>query len=487
MKRYILLLVAIPTLLGGCKKFLEENPKGQIVGDNAITDISSLDAALTGAYKGVARTWVRGFLNASTQGFSMGGDDLTTLTGGNKSAFRELDQFEVTSANSHIGMIWNGCYKMIQGANNVIANAPKIKGDPETIGRIKGEAHFLRALGYYWLVRGFGAVPLITEVADAITPELLNVQKTQPAEIYQLIEADLLAAEAVTPNERRDRGRPNKGTVKALMADVFLTEAGWPIKDESKYALAAAKAKEVIDNKALYDFDLADLEDLWAGNETAIGTKEEVLAIHTSEDYGGSTNSMAGAPTIPAEEGGWEDYQAEINFFNKFPAGKRKNITFHTVFTKKDGTQVPWQNSVSGHPYYAKFRIEHNDRWYSSMPIHLIRYAHVLLIFAEAQARATGTPNADAYTALNAVRDRAGLGALSNLTGAAFADSVVNERAWEFAAEGTTRWFDLQRLEKVEEANSSKHAADLKPIGNISKDDYWFPVPLTDANINPNL
>ena len=86
------------------------------------------------------------------------------------------------------------------------------------------------------------------------------------------------------------------------------------IKDESKYALAAAKAKEVIDNKALYDFDLADLEDLWAGNETAIGTKEEVLAIHTSEDYGGSTNSMAGAPTIPAEEGGWEDYQAEINF-----------------------------------------------------------------------------------------------------------------------------------------------------------------------------
>ncbi|MGN6494945.1 MAG: RagB/SusD family nutrient uptake outer membrane protein [Agriterribacter sp.] len=487
MKKYMLLLFILSALLGSCKKFLEENPRGQIVGSNAITDLSSLDAALTGAYKGVTRTWGRGFLNASTQGFSMGGDDLTTLTGGNKAAFRELDQFEVTASNNHIAMIWNGCYKMIQGANNVIANAPKIKGDPETISRIKGEAHFLRALGYYWLVRGFGSIPLITDVVDAITPDWLTVQKVEPAEIYQLIEADLLAAEAVIPNAKRDPGRPNKGTVKALLADVYLTEAGWPIKDQSKYALAAAKAKEVIDNKAQYNFDLVDLEDLWAGNETAIGTKEEVMAFHTSEDYGGSTNSMAGAPTIPAEEGGWEDYHAEINFFNKFPAGKRKNITFHTVFTKKDGTQVTWQNSISGHPYYAKFRIEHNDRWYSSMPVHIIRYAHVLLIFAEAQARATGAPDADAYAALNAVRNRAGLEALSNLSGPAFADSVVNERAWEFAAEGTTRWFDLQRLEKVEEANAGKHAADLKPIGDITKDDYWFPVPLTDSNINPNL
>lgn len=487
MKKYIFLFFFTPALLSGCKKFLEEDPRGQIVGSNAITDISSLDAALTGAYKGVARTWVRGFLNASTQGFSMGGDDLTTMSGGNKAGFRELDQFEVTASNGHIAMIWNGCYKMIQGANNVISNAPKIKGDPLVIGRIKGEAHFLRAMGYYWLVRGFGPVPLITEVADAITPELLTVQKVQPAEIYKLIEEDLLAAEATVSDTKLAPGRVNKGAVKALLADVYLTEGGWPIKDASKYALAAAKAKEVIDNKALYNFDLVDLETLWAGNETAIGTKEEVMAVHTSENFGGSTNSMAGAPTIPAEEGGWEDYHSEINFFLNFPEGKRKDITFHTVFTKKDGTQVPWQNSISRHPYFAKMRIEHNDRWYSSMPIHIMRYAHVLLIYAEAQARSAGTPNADAYTALNAVRDRAGLGALSGLTGAAFADSVVNERAWEFAAEGTTRWFDLQRLEKVEEANANKNAGDLKPIGNITKDDYWFPVPLTDANINPNL
>jgi hypothetical protein len=486
MKNYMIILLCL--LLVSCSKFLEEDPRGQVVGAAAIVDVPSLEAALTGAYKGVTRTWARGFLNANTQGFAMGGDDLTTLFGGNKAFYRQMDQFEVTSANPHLSYIWNGCYKMIQGANNVITNAPKIIGDQAKIDQIVGEAYFLRALGYYWLVRGFGPIPLITKIDYEITPDLLNMKKSEPGEVYQVIESDLLKAEAMIANTKRDPGRPNKGTVKALLADVYLTEGGWPMKDVAKYALAASKAKEVIDNKATYNFDLVDLAVLWAGNATAIGTKEEVMAFHTNVNYGGATNSFSGAPTIPAEEGGWEDYHAEINFFNNFPAGKRKDITFHTIFKKADGTLVPWQNSSSKHPYFAKFRIENNANAASSMPVHIIRYAHVLLIYAEAQARSTGTPNEAAYAALNAVRHRAGLGdAPDNLSGTNFANAVVAERAWEFAAEGTTRWFDLIRLEMVEAANANKNPGDLQVTGTITKDNYCFPAPLTDANINPNL
>lgn len=487
MKTYFILFLLAAVSLESCSKFLNEDPKGQIVGDNAINDVNGLDAALTGAYKGIARTWKEGFLNSSTQAFSMGGDDLTTITGGNKADLRAFDQFDVTSANPHLGYIWNGCYKTIQGANNVIANSGKVTGDQSMITEITGEAYFLRGFSYYWLTRGFGNVPLITQVADAITPELLNIEKSDPKTIYALIEADLQQAETMLADNKRDPGRPNKGSAKALLADVYLTEAGWPIKDASKLSLAAAKAKEVIDNKAAYSFDLVDLNQLWAGNETAIGTKEEVFALHTNENYGGSNNAFTGAATIPNEEGGWEDYESEINFFNNYPEGKRKDITFHTIFTKGDGTQVPWQNSVSGHPYYGKFRIADNTHYFSSMPVHMMRYAHVLLIYAEAQARADGTPSADAYTAINAVRERAGLADLSNMSANDFIDAVVNERAWEFAGEGTTRWFDLLRLEKVEEVNTNKSPADLQPIGTITKDDYWFPVPLTDASINPNL
>ncbi|MBN9384309.1 MAG: RagB/SusD family nutrient uptake outer membrane protein [Chitinophagaceae bacterium] len=492
MKKYIIILFCAAELSTGCKKFLDENPKGLITDANAIQDIPGLDAALTGAYKGVTRVWARGFLNASTQGFSMGGDDLTTIPGGNKAEFRQLDQFDVVSTNSHIAMIWNGCYKMIQGANNVLANAPKIKyktpADKAKIDGIVGEAHFLRALGYYWVVRGWGSIPLITDIVTSVTPDILNIKKTEPKDVYKVIESDLAAAESLLPTTKRDPGRPNQGSAKALLADVYLTEAGWPIKDVSKYALSAAKAKEVIDNETLYNFNLVDLSVLWAGNATAIGTKEEVMAFHASDKFGGSTNSFTGAPTTPPEEGGWEDYESEINFFYNFPAGKRKDITFHTIFTKSDGSTVTWQNSIDGHPYYGKFRIEHNDRWYSSMPVHMMRYAHVLLIYAEAQARSEGTPNTMAYTCMNRVRQRAGLPDLTaGLAGAAFADSVVNERAWEFAGEGTTRWFDLQRLELVETANANKNVNDLKPIGAITKDDYWFPIPQMDAQINPNL
>ena len=485
MKKYFIILWCFA--MAGCSKFLNEDPKGQIVGANAITDVKSLDAALTGAYKGVARTWARGFLNSSTQGFSMGGDDLTTIAGGNKAGFRQVDQFAVTSSNANLSMIWNGCYKMIQGANNVIANAPKISGDKALINGIIGEAHFLRAMGYYWLVRGFGPVPLITQVSDAVTPALLSIKKSAPQDIYKVIEGDLQMAEVLLPDAKRDPGRPNAGGAKALLADVYLTEGGWPIKDATKYALAAAKAKEVIDHKDLYNFDLVGLAVLWSGNASAIGTTEEVMAFHTSEDYGGSNNSFTGAPGTPPEEGGWEDFESEINFFNNFPAGIRKDITFHTLFLKGDGTTVTWQNSIDKHPYYGKFRIAQNNRWYSSMPVHMIRYAHVLLIYAEAQARAEGTPNAQAYAGINAVRQRAGLPGLAELSGSDFVAAVVNERAWEFAAEGTTRWFDLQRLEKVEAANANKNPGDLLPSKPITKADYWFPAPLADASINPNL
>lgn len=492
MRKY--LIICLLAALGGCSKhFLDENPKGQVVGNNALADINGLDAALTGAYKGYLRTWATGFLTSAMQGFSMGADDLTTISGGNKADFREMDQLSVTANNDRIVQIWNGCYKSIQGANNVIGNAGHVPGDKTTINEILGEAYYLRALGYYWLTRGWGNVPLITDISDGVTPDELSMKPSPPADVYKVIESDLIAADSLLPNAKRDPGRPGKGSAEGLLADVYLTEGGWPIKDNSKYALAAQWAKKVIDNKVAYGFDLANLSDLWSQlnppDITKIGM-EEVMAFQTNANQGGSNNAFAGASTTPGEEGGWDDYMSEINFFNNFPAGIRKDLTFHTVFTKGDGTTVTWQNSAAQHPYYAKFRIPDNTQYSTNVPVYIMRYAHVLLIYAEAQARADGSANADAYTALNAVHTRAGLTPLSGLSNDDFLTAVVNERAWEFACEGTTRWFDLQRLEMVEVVNS---AANRSPLENaiipnpITKASYWFPVPLADASINPNL
>jgi hypothetical protein len=190
---------------------------------------------------------------------------------------------------------------------------------------------------------------------------------------------------------------------------------------------------------------------------------------------------------MPGDIGGWDDYFAEVNFFNDFPAGNRKNGTFLTV--AKDGT-LPWQKFATKHPYYRKFRIQSADsmNYASNSPIIMMRYANVLLVYAEAQAR-TGTPSPDAYGAVNAVRTRAGLAPLTpGLTSADFIKAVLQERAWEFAAEWT-RWFDMVRTETVAEVLSHRSATENnKLLGDPADQKNWlFPIPGTDKNKSPNL
>lgn len=473
-------------LTAGCSKELTEDPKGLVGGAQALSSVAGLEAVLTGAYGSLLVPWTSGFTSVSQIAMSMGADDLTTHPGSNKEEFREFDLFNVSSLNSRMNPIWRGCYKTIQSTTNIINNYTAVQDvtqdNQATVDAILGEASFLRGLSYYWLTRLWGDVPVIP--SEIYSPEFLNLKKSPPAEIYKLIEEDLIRAEGLVPDKKRNPGRPNKGSVKALLADVYLTEAGWPLKDQSKYALAAAKAKEVIDNKAVYSFDLYQdgYLKIFAG-----GTSEDVFAFFTRGEWS-TYNSFYGLSTMPEDEGGWSDFFPEIKFFNNFPAGSRKDATFSTEFVV-DGDTITWQQTSTKHPYYKKFTIQSGTKatYMSNNPVIMIRYAHVLLTYAEAQARATGTPNPEAYTAVNAVRLRAGLPELTaNLSGPDFAEAVVNERAWEFAGEWN-RWFDLVRLEKVEAANEDKDPGDLKTDKPISKEDYLMPIPGADAIVNPNL
>lgn len=469
----------------GCSKLLEEDPRGQLVGTGALKSLEGLTNALPGLYGPLQTTWGTGFGSGGTSAVVMGGDDLTTHGGWNKQFFREMDQFNVTAPNDRMSPIWNGCYKSIQNANNIIVNYETASGDVEAIKRIGGEAHFIRALNYYWLVRLWGKIPLLT--TPDVSLETLSIKSSTPQDVYQLIEEDLKKAEALLPDTKRQPGTPSRGSAKALLADVYLTEGGWPINDVSKYALAASKAKEVIDNSGTYGFKLLDnLEILFSGTPEPSRPEEVFALAFCSTCSWDRANTYYGLSSMPEDENGWSDFCSEINFYNNFPAGKRKDITFHTTFTVGNNT-VPWGNGIIKKPFYAKFRVNNGAKVYeTSMPFIFMRYAHVLLIYAEAQARG-GSPDALAYQGINKIRQRAGLPDLNGLSQQDFIAAVINERAWEFAGESTTRWFDLQRLELVEAANANKHPDDLPPLKPITKASYWFPIPLKDASINPNL
>ena len=205
--------------------------------------------------------------------------------------------------------------------------------------------------------------------------------------------------------------------------------------------------------------------------------------------------SIVGYATMPAEENGWDDVFFEVGFYNRFPAGPRKDATFHTVFQNEPADPIiPFENSATKHPYMAKFRdgaldylpsFEH--QYMTGRDICYIRFAEVLLNYAESQTMADGNPSAEAYDAVNRVRTRAGLPDLtSGLSKMAFRDSIVAERGWELAGE-YSRWFDLIRTEKVEEMNALKDPVDMAPLNPPDKSRYHAPLPYNEVLLNPNL
>jgi hypothetical protein len=488
MKNFIIILICTISLMGtGCKDFLEEDLRGKVLGKSVLSTQEGLESALTGAYKGLNNTWTYGFTGGNAIDIMLGADDMTCKP--NPGNQLEYESFTVSDANPSTSPLYKGCYKAIQGANNIIENYQSAKGDQAQIKVIAGEAYFIRAFCYFWMVRFFKDIPLITTAKFSM--DQLHISRTNPSEVYKLIEADLGQAESLLANSRRAKGRPNKGSAKAVLADVYLTEAGWPIKDHSKYALAAAKAKEVIDNHEVYGFKLMPtFAEVFENDAAKQGTEEEIFSITQNQNDGSSTNTLYGAYYLPTEMGGWDVAFAELNFYRNFPEGPRKDATFASVYKKQDGTIITdYTKLVSKHPYVKKQWLNEKDPGFygftSSIPIPLMRYPHVLTIYAEAKAR-SGGPDQLAYDYVNAIRARAGLLPLAGLSATEFADAVVQERAWEFASE-YSRWFDLVRLERVAQANSHRDPSEI-PIPNpITENDYTFPFPYADLLLNPNL
>lgn len=483
MKKIWMFLFATLGVLASCKNSLTEKPLGQVAGTNALASIDGLRAALAGSYRPMAIDFVEGYTSAAVNAVLMGGDDLTTHPASNKQEFREFDQFNVEGTNSRMSSVWAGCYKAIQGANNIITNYKVTQGDPATINQIVGEAYFIRAFNYFWLVRLWGNIPLLT--SPNYTAGLLSIKPSAPSDVYQLIETDLNSAQGLMANLPLNPGEASKGAALSLLAEVYLTEGGWPINNASKYVLAAQTAKQVIDNASTYGFNLeADLNTLWTDFATGTASQEEVFALHSCGTCDWShSNSVFGNSTMPSEEGGWDDYFPELTFFNNFPAGVRKNVTFHTTINLANGTTEPWQNDAVKHPYYGKFRLPNSLAiWQTSATAPLIRYAQVLLTFAEADAR-SGSVSNQAYTSINSIRTRAGLPNLSGLSPAAFITAAVNERSWEFAGE-YTRWFDLVRLQMLPQINAARDPSEVPIIGSVK---YTIPIPTSDVNLNPNL
>lgn len=481
------LLAVLPWLFLSCDGFLDEKSDGKVF-ENVLESQPGLDAALTGAYNGLNSPWSLGICNGTFNQICAGGDDIYCPESDANGT--QFDRCNVTDSNGSFGSTWSGLYKVIIGANAVINNYENCSGDASVIKVIAGEAYYLRAYAYYMLVRLWGKIPLIT--SSSYQSEEAYISSSSVEAVYDLIESDIDKAVSFLGKDRRNNeiGRPNKLTAMALRAEIYLTEAGWPLKKEGYYEKAASEAKSVLDMRSDYGVDLeGDFRNLFVNREDAdCITKEDLFVIPASNT---AYVVFYGAWSEPSEIGGWDIIFAEVGFMEKFPEGVRKDATFYTEYTDKTGNVVNWKNWKHKHPSILKLMKNPQGgpnnvaNCNSVIPAHLLRLSQTALTYAEAVARANSTTD-EAYTWLNRIRTRAGLAPYSGLSREDFIEKVVEERAWEFAGENV-RWFDLLRLELVgksfENKNSEYDPSSLHPQGS----DYTFPLPASETLINPNL
>jgi len=489
MKKLLLFLILV--IIGSsCSKFYEEDLSTLITSESgALSDETGLTAALAGAYKPMATFFSTGYGNASTAAILMGSDDLTTHKASNKADFREFDQFTVNNTNQRLPFIWRGAYKTIQQCNNIIAAMPNATGDQTNLDQILGEAYFLRAYNYFWIARLWEEAPLVLN-SHIYDEALLSINSSSQEELYTQIISDLQAAEGLVGNKKLMPGRICLGTVKAVLAEVYLQMTGYPLNDVSKYALAAGKAKEVIDNQDTYGLGLmADFKDLWVSPTiNNDGNKEEVFAINFEGPGGGrSANGFQGIAAVPGDRGGWDDYMCELTFYREFPDGYRKEVTFDTGFYKND-EWIPYTLYQTGRPYYKKLQGDVLSPVNAiSMPLE--RLAETYLVFAEAQIMATEDPSdPDALEAFNKIKRRGAGLPLNTPDPLVDATSltqkeIVTEKGWEFAGE-FCRWFDLVRLQLVQETIDKKDPEELQPQSAV---EYFMPLPNIETDVNPNL
>lgn len=458
---------------------LEEKPESLLVPSNFFTDLERVEAGVSSAFSKYHSS------HTTTQSWiaQVGADDFTTHKASNKEEFRQFDSFSASPSNKWMYQYkWQPLWSTILSANAVINGWETAEANEAELRPVVASAHFIRALAYFDLVRLWGDLPLIVD-----TP---NGQETRSSvqSIYDLIYEDLTMAEAGLPESWSDgKGRPSVWAAKALLARVYLTNAGWPLKDASMYERARDKAKEVIDSG---EFGLMpNFSDLWIENNDEI--LESIFVVRMCNSCtnvpggwaaGGKTNFLK-VGFAAAEGEGFEDLLIEIDFFNNFPAGPRKEATF---VTEIGGTT--WQDLQSARPTLAKYGAGLGSVWNdTNQDIYITRYADVLLIYAEAANKAEGSPSAAAYQAINEVRTRAGLANLSGLSGQEFHNAVLDERAWEFTGEYIHRWFDMTRNEIVEEVSANRNADEISIVGEVTKDDYYAPIPANDIIRNPNL
>ena len=496
MRKITYFIVALAMCVLPCSCSLEEETSTEIEKRNYLNNASEAENVLLGVY----RTNVEDAMYAYHLSilFIMG-TDIAQVEGSTTENWRIIPTNAFPTTQSEIQQTWAALYKGIYRANDFLEQiSRKINTynntDKQRATIYIAEARALRAMYYFELVRRFGNIVLMRTTTESNQAPATYTQAA-PEKVYEFIEEDLLFASDVLPYASDDTYRASneyrfsKGAALGLLAKVYATWAGYPINDTSKWE-QAAKTASILVNSGKHGL-LPNYEQLWKNTCNGIWNPTESLievsfyspTVSGNSDPVSRIGKWNGVKTtaIAGKRGScagnlkvvhtfvkeWREHSNDLRC-NLSVANYRyndeyilwasgKNDTPETA-QEKDADPTKAQKEKQNYTP-AKWDIEkyvenglliNNDK--SNVNWYVLRYADVLLLYAEALNEWKHGPNSEAYAAINAVRRR-GFGNPNNtvscdlpqgLDEEGFRKAVQKERAYELAFEGHRR-LDLIR------------------------------------------
>jgi hypothetical protein len=464
--KFLVLATLFTTILSGaCKKLVEVSPPiTGVTGANVYNSDATAAAVLTGIYTQLSKAgYTSPGLTALSFFAGLSADEFVLYNGVSNPV--QIAYYKNNlSINTGGAEFWISIYPVIFICNSAVEGLNQSSSlTPAVKKQLMGEAKFLRAIFYFYLVNLYGDVPLIISTDYKVNDIL---PRTSKAQVYQQIISDLKDAQTLLTafyvdggavNITKERVRPNKWAATALLARTYLFMGD--------YGNAEAEATAIITDSSLYSLDNLNNVFLANSNESVWQLQPVTAGVTNTQD----AYLFIIPPTGP-DPNSWPVYLS-INLLNSFEAG--------------DQRKTNWIDSVTanGITYYYPFKYKVNSL---NAPVTeylmIFRLGEQYLIRAEARAQQGNIAAAQAD--LDAIRTRAGLPNISANDQPSLLAAIAHERRVELFAEWGHRWLDLKRT-KTADAVMSQMTPQKGGVWNINQ--QLYPLPNFDIQRDINL
>jgi starch-binding outer membrane protein, SusD/RagB family len=461
MKNNLLTLLLAAMFISSCsEEFLDIQPLDRTTSSNYYKND---DQVLSGSGALYSRPWWGYNYRFSNCLETLSGSAYNTAFDGN---FLEFCSFEITPQNGYNNAGFDSFYSVISLSNTFLIDLENAENiSPNIMSQAKGEAYFMRAVAHFYLMRVYGEVPISTEREQLLAEP--NYFRNDLASLERFISTELMKAASFLPDNPSEPGRVCKMTAIAMLAKFYnyigdQTEArnyALQVIQSNRYSLRPNYGD--LFNKP--EFDNNNEESIFSLQWTTVGreffvTNSNQLDLAGSQALTGFLAYSAYRPSLHLQktyEPG--DLRKEYTLFEPgkvYPDYNTKGEFGDGFRLERDSETTMDRTNANFRKYIVGGPDEYPGTWQegSTKDTNILRYADILLIYAESFMEGGKITNPLAMAAFNQVRNRAGL---SSLTEVSMKD-YFKERYLEFVLEGDF-FFDLQRM------SSSKGATTFSP------------------------